>query len=190
MQNGQLVCAGSPWQNVIIPEKRVLTDIANNQLAQVTWIIPDGAASDHAQINDGSGPSWVASIVNAIGNSQYWTNTAIFITWDDWGGWFDHVAPKVINSYEYGFRVPLIVVSPYAQAKHVSHNTHDFGSILKFIEENYGLPSLGYADAPADDFSDCFNFSQTPLAFQTISAPMGAEHFLNDTRPPTDPDDD
>jgi phospholipase C len=189
-QGGQLVCTGSAWKNVIMPEKQVLTDIASNQLAQVTWVIPDGATSDHAGLTDGSGPSWVASIVNAIGNSQYWGNTAIFITWDDWGGWFDHVAPKVINSYEYGFRVPLIVVSPYAKAAYISHNTHDFGSILKFVEENYGLPSLGYADAPADDLSDCFNFNQTPLTFQTINAPMGAEHFLNDTRPPTDPDDD
>ena len=189
-QGGQLVCTGSAWKNVIFPQTEVFDDIANNQLAQVTWVIPNGASSDHAQITDGSGPAWVASIVNAIGNSQYWANTAIFITWDDWGGWFDHVAPKVINSYEYGFRVPLIVVSPYAKAAHISHNTHDFGSILKFIEENYDLPSLGYADAPADDFSDCFNFSQTPLTFQTINAPMGAEHFLNDTRPQMGPDDD
>jgi len=190
MQNGKLACTGSDWKNVSIPQTQVLTDIANNQLAEVTWVIPDGAASDHAQANDGSGPSWVASIVNAIGNSPYWANTAIFITWDDWGGWYDHVAPKVINSYEYGFRVPLIVVSPYAKARYISHQTHDFGSVLKFIEETWGLPNLGYADAAADDFSDCFDFNQTPLTFQTINAPLGAEHFLNDTRPSTDPDDE
>ena len=83
----------------------------------------------------------MASIVNAIGNSPYWSNTAIFITWDDWGGWYDHVPPhSIINSYEYGFRVPLIVVSPYAKPGYVSHVTHDFGSILKFIEQNFGLP--------------------------------------------------
>ena len=189
-QNGQLVCTGSAWKNVIIPQTNVLTDIATGQLAEVSWVIPDGHASDHAGQNDGSGPSWVASIVNAIGNSPYWANTAIFVTWDDWGGWYDHVAPTVINSYEYGFRVPLIVVSPYAKAAYVSHATHQFGSILKFIEETYGLPSLGYADAPADDLSDCFNFSQKPLSFKTIQAPLSAEHFLNDRRPPTDPDDD
>ena len=189
-QNGQLACTGSAWSNVIIPQTQVLTDISNHQLAQVTWVIPDGDESDHALSNAGSGPSWVTSIVNAIGNGSYWSNTAIFITWDDWGGWYDHVAPKVINSYEYGFRVPLIVVSPYAQAGYISHTTHDFGSILKFIEETYGLPSLGYADVAADDFSDCFDFTQTPLKFQPISAPLSAEHFLIDRRPPTDPDDD
>jgi phospholipase C len=182
---------GPDWANdVILQQTQVLTDIAGGNLAAVSWVIPDGKASDHALATDGSGPSWVASIVNAIGNSPYWSNTAIFITWDDWGGWYDHVAPTVINSYEYGFRVPLIVVSPYAKSAYVSHVTHDFGSILKFIEQNFGLPSLGYADAPADNFSDCFDFSQTPLTFQTIPAALDANFFLNDKRSPTDPDDD
>jgi phospholipase C len=197
-QNGQFVCTGAAWNNVIIPQTQVLTDIANNQLAAVSWVIPDGRASDHANDNDGSGPSWVASIVNAIGQSSYWPNTAIIITWDDWGGWYDHVAPPqvLVNcaqwgcGYVYGFRVPLIVVSPYALAAHVTHTPHDFGSILKFIEETFDLPSLGYADAYADDLSDCFNFNQTPLKFQTIPAALSAQHFLNDRRPPTDPDDD
>src|SRR6202521_1629603 len=150
-QGGQLVCTGGIWSKVIIPQTQVLKDIVNNQLAQVSWVIPDGYSSDHAGGNDGSGPSWVASIVDAIGNSSYWANTVILITWDDWGGWYDHVPPKIINSYEYGFRVPLIVVSPYAKPAYISHVTHDFGSILKFIEEKFGLGSLGYGDARADD---------------------------------------
>jgi phospholipase C len=185
------VCMGLDWaNNVILHQTQVLTDIVNRQLPAVSWVIPNGQASDHPAANDGSGPSWVASIVNAIGSSPYWSNTAIFIAWDDWGGWYDHVAPKVINSYEYGFRVPLIVVSPFARPGYVSHVTHDFGSILKFIEKVYNLPSLGYADAPADDLSDCFDFSQTPLTFQTITAQFDANHFLNDKRSPGDPDDD
>jgi phospholipase C len=195
--SGVLSCTGSDWGNVIIPQQQVLTDIANQQLAPVTWVIPNGQASDHAAVNDGSGPSWVASVVNAIGNSSYWGDTAIFIIWDDWGGWYDHVAPTVISDgtswgsgYVYGFRVPLIVVSPYAKAHYISHATHDFGSILKFIEGTFGLASLNYADAHADDFSDCFDFHQTPLVFHTIAAPLGASHFLNDPRSPTDPDDD
>jgi phospholipase C len=198
-QNGLLRCTGGAWSNVIIPPKQVLTDIANNQLPAVSWVIPAGQNSDHpgASLNTG-GPSWVASIVNAIGTSSYWSNTAIIITWDDWGGWYDHVPPpQVINDgtswgsgYVYGFRVPLIVVSPYAKAGYISHVTHDFGSILNFIEQVFGLSSLGYADARADDLSDCFNFNQTPLQFRTITAPISAEHFLNDQRPPTDPDDD
>jgi phospholipase C len=194
-QNGQLVCTGSDFTaNVSLPPSggptQVLSDIVSGQLSQVSWVIPTGQESDHAAINDGSGPSWVTSVVNAIGNSSYWGNTVIFITWDDWGGWYDHVAPTIINSYEYGFRVPVIVVSPYAKAAYISHNMHNFGSILKFIEESYGLPSLNTADALSDDFSDCFNFSQTPLTFHPVQAPLDAAYFLNDRRPPTDPDDD
>jgi phospholipase C len=85
--------------------------------------------------------------------------------------------------------VPLIVVSPFANQGYVSHVTHDFGSILKFIEGVYHLPSLGYADQNADDLSDCFNF-HGHNAFRKIKAPYGAEFFLNNKTPPTDPDDD
>ncbi|HEV2350742.1 MAG TPA: alkaline phosphatase family protein [Terriglobia bacterium] len=183
--------SGADWANVILSPKQVLLDIANNQMAQVTWVMPTGQESDHPGVTDGSGPAWVASIVNAIGNSPYWPDTAIFITWDDWGGWYDHVAPRIYNSYEYGFRVPLIVVSPYAKHGYVSHVTHDFGSILKFIEEVYGLPSLGYADARADDLRDCFDFYQmSPMPFTSIPTQFQAAYFLNDTSPPLPPDDD
>ena len=197
-------CVGAEWVNHVViysPQNPapILTDISSNQLPAVSWVIPSGQNSDHAGENEGTGPSWVASIVNAIGASSNWANTAILITWDDWGGWYDHVPPpKVINDgtswgsgYVYGFRVPLIVVSPYARAGYVSHVNHDFGSLLNFIEQTFGLPSLGYADAQtADDLSDCFNFTQKPLQFQTIAAPLTAEHFLNDRRPPTGPDND
>ena len=193
-------CTGSDWVNsVVIPETQVLTDISSGKLAQVSWVIPTGANSDHAgNVNGTGGPSWVASIVNAIGTSSYWADTAIIITWDDWGGWYDHVPPPSIiddgtswgSGYVYGFRVPLIVVSPYAKAKYISHVNHDFGSVLNLIEKTFSLPSLGYADARADDLSDCFDFTQTPLVFQTINAPQNAEYFLNDKSPRTDPDDD
>jgi len=198
-------CTSSDWVNHVVlyttqNPAPILTDISNGQLPAVSWVIPSGLNSDHAgsTLNTG-GPSWVASIVNAIGNSPYWSNTAIIVTWDDWGGWYDHVPPpKVVNDgtswgsgYVYGFRVPLIVISPYARASHISHVNHDFGSILNLIEETFHLQSLGYADAHAnDDLSDCFDFTQTPLTFHTISAARKAADFLNDRRPPTDPDND
>jgi phospholipase C len=196
--NGTLTCTGPDWtNNVSIPEWQVLSDISNGQLQQVTWVIPDADHSDHAASNNGTGPSWVASIVNAIGNSAYWGNTAIIITWDDWGGWYDHVAPKVVNDgvswgsgYVYGFRVPLIVVSPYAKAAYISHTTHDFGSVLKFIETQFNLPSLNYADAYADDMSDCFSMTQSPLQFAPIPASENAAYFINDKGPREGPDDD
>jgi phospholipase C len=164
----------------------------------VTWITPAGQYSDHPGLpNATGGPSWVASIVNTIGNSPFWSNTAIIVIWDDWGGWYDHVPPpKIINDgkswgsgYVYGFRVPLIVISPYAKREYISHVDHDFGSILNLIEQGFRLHSLGYADAhTVDNLSDCFNFDQAPREFKTIEAPLNADYFINDTRVPDDPD--
>ena len=189
---------GPDWKkDMVLGPQQILTDVAKGKLASVTWVIPTSPASDHPGTNDGEGPSWVSSVVNAIGKSEFWSSTAIFITWDDWGGWYDHVAPKVISDgkswgsgYVYGFRVPLVVVSPYAQASYVSHVTHDFGSILKFTEEVFGLPSLGYADAYADDLADCFNFGQAPIEFREIPAPIDSQFFVNDRRPLLPPDND
>lgn len=198
-------CVGSDWVNHVVlyttqNPAPILTDVANGQLPSISWVIPAGQNSDHAgSTATTGGPSWVASIVNAIGNSPYWGNTAILVTWDDWGGWYDHVPPfKVVNDgaswgsgYVYGFRVPLIVISPYAKAAYISHVNHDFGSILRFVEATFGLSQVGYADTYApDDLSDCFNFQQKPLVFQTIDAPTKADHFLHDPTPPSDPDDD
>ena len=200
-------CVGPDWTGtapkVVVGQSQakaqVLADIASGQLPQVTWVIPDGQDSDHALQNTGCGPSWVSSIVNAIGNSQYWPNTTIILTWDDWGGWYDHVQPPaVINNgsswgsgYVYGFRVPMIVMSPYVKQGYISHVNHDFGSILKFIETKFALPSLGYADTNAlDDLSDIFNSSQSPLAFQPIAPPFNDATCKSDVSPPTDPDDD
>jgi len=194
-------CTGADWaSHVMISADNaptILEDIADGQLAGVSWVTPTSGASDHAGDNNGSGPSWVASIVNAVGASPYWSNTAIIITWDDWGGWYDHVAPQVVNDGVswgsgsiYGFRVPLIVMSPYAKRAYISHVDHDFGSILHFVEQVFDLPSLGWADARADDLSDCFDFTQTPPPFKSFTAPISPQHFINNTTPRTDPDDD
>ncbi|HZT11421.1 MAG TPA: alkaline phosphatase family protein [Candidatus Baltobacteraceae bacterium] len=161
---------GPDYANVSVPSTNVINDISNGTLPAVSWVMPSGLQSDHPAETDGSGPAWVASIVNAVGNSRYWSNTAILITWDDWGGWYDHVAPPLYNYYELGFRVPLIVVSPYAKAGYVSHVTHEYGSLLRFTEETLGLATLGYTDARSDDLSEMFNFSQPPLSFQSIPA--------------------
>jgi phospholipase C len=176
--------------HVLGPSSRVLTDIAAGHLANVVWVIPSVKSSDHAGQNDGSGPSWVASIVNAIGTSNYWDSTAIFVTWDDWGGWYDHVKPRLLNSYELGLRVPLIVISAYARKGYVSHKRHEFGSILKFTERAFRLGSLGTTDVRADDLSDCFDFAQPPRKFRIIPATLPPSYFLNLPASDESPDDD
>jgi phospholipase C len=198
-------CTGPDWTNdVVISSKQVLTDISNCKLAAVSWVIPSGQNSDHPQTNNGGGPSWVASVVNAIGNNAkckngevYWDNTAILITWDDWGGWYDHEPPTILaqpqGDYQYGFRVPLLVVSAYTSAAYVDNNRYDFGSILRFIEQNFGIQqgALNFADArTTTNLTGFFNLSLPPRVFTTISAPLDATYFLNDPTPPSDPDDD
>lgn len=222
-------CEGADWtQHDVLNPKQVLTDLGANpnspqcNLASVSWVIPDGKYSDHGQSNDGTGPAWVASIVNAVGQDPnhcgYWSNTVILITWDDWGGWYDHVAPFSTKGYPngggngqqyvYGFRIPLLVVSAYSPVAgnpgYVSNHTHDFGSILAFIEHVFGLHEVNYQYAYpyADHFApeltegepyalaDFFNFNQPAHQFHAISAAHVAADFLNDTRPPVDPDDD
>jgi phospholipase C len=198
---GKLSCTGSEWANVILNPSKVLTDIQNCNLANVVWVTPTGQNSDHPANSTGGGPSWVASIVNAIGNSKcgYWQNTAILITWDDWGGWYDHVPPYQIGqsggwgqSYVYGLRVPLLVVSAYTPAGYVSNSNHDFGSLLRFTETNFILGLIGpgfYADSYADDLMEFFPLT-SPRAFSTIPAKYGADHFIFNTEPDRDPDDD
>ena len=138
----------------------------------------------------------MASVVNAVGNSPYWNNTAIFITWDDWGGWYDHEPPTMLpqpfGDYQYGFRVPLIVVSAYTPKGYINNVSHDFGSILRFIEQNFGIKegALNFADERAKtDLTGFFNMHATPRPFLNIKGPKSAAFFLNDKRPPMDPDD-
>jgi phospholipase C len=180
---------GDYRKHVISPPEQVINDITAGHLANVVWVTPKLADSDHPG-NNGSGPSWVSWVVNTIGKSSYWNSTAIFIVWDDWGGWYDHMKPKLFNSYELGFRVPLIVVSPYAKTAYVSHKRHEFGSILKFVEETFGLGSLGTTDVRADNLMDCFDFSRAPRPFRTVRAPLQGDYFTRRPLPDQNPDDD
>jgi phospholipase C len=135
-------CTGTEWKNnVDLSPTDVLTDIAHCKLANVSWVIPTGQNSDHPGGNHNSGPSWVASIVNAIGTSKscdngagYWKDTAIFLTWDDWGGWFDHEPPTLLSvpnqgqgDYQYGFRVSLVVISAHTPVGYVNNDRYDCG---------------------------------------------------------------
>ena len=168
---------GPSYDNVKWPSAEILRDIHKGRLAQVVFVTPSAKASDHPASNNGSGPSWVASVVNAIGNSQYWRSTAIVVTWDDWGGWYDHVKPPVYNSFELGFRVPMIVISPYARRKYVSHTQYEFGSILKFVEDTFSLGSLGTTDVRATSIADCFKFDSKATAFTPIRTNLPPGYF-------------
>ena len=162
---------GPDWNaNIVSPPSQVISDVKGGSLAAMSWVIPTDATSDHPQSASNQGPAWVTSVVDAIGQSEFWNSTVIFIMWDDWGGWYDHVPPPVVGPVGLGIRVPFIVVSPYAKLRYVSHVQHTSGSVLHFVEETFNLPSLGQEDARTDDLADMFDFSQTPAKFSPFTA--------------------
>ncbi|HEY6450337.1 MAG TPA: alkaline phosphatase family protein [Candidatus Cybelea sp.] len=179
-QANKYVYSGSDWsKDVISPPSQFLTDVSNGKLRQITWITPTYANSDHAGGNTTNGPSWVASLVNVIGQSKYWDSTAIFIFWDDPGGWFDPEPPPYKDYDGLGIRVPLIIVSPYAKQGYVSHVQYEHGSILRFVEDQFGLGRLSATDTRATSpEKDCFNFTKPPRKFQAIPAVLGKDYFL------------
>jgi phospholipase C len=165
----------------------------------VTWITPTKADSDHPGSGTDRGPSWVGSIVNAVGESKFWNSTAIVVVWDDWGGWYDNANPPDLDYRGLGIRVPCLIISPYAretspsQPGYVSHTQYEFGSILKFIEEAYNLPYIGsaekgYTDERANPLDDSFDFTQPPRPFVPISSKHSKSYFLHQ-RPSQEPVD-
>jgi phospholipase C len=205
----------APTPNVVLDPKLVLSDIGNCQLQSVNWVIPKGQYSDHAGLDTDRGPQWVANIVNAIGNSActdgsstYWQDTAIVITWDDWGGWYDHEAPSMnlTLGYQLGFRVPLLFVSAYGpnnsngqcNAFINSNDVLDFGSVANFVEQTFlgNSGMLGFADQRAlerggvQDLSDFYNLNQQPCTFQPVGTQTNEQYFIQDQSPALPPDND
>jgi phospholipase C len=162
---------GRDWKrNVVSPPSRFLRDVRKGDLAAITWITPTLFASDHPGINASGGPRWIASIVDAIGESAFWKSTAIFLMWDDWGGLYDPVRPVYEDYDGLGFRVPLVMISPYAKQGYVTHVQYETASVLRYIEDNFGLAPLAAADARANDpASDAFDYAQKPRAFKKIA---------------------
>lgn len=207
-------CTGSEWVNhVDMNPQDILSDLGMNgspcalegvnKFQGVSWVIPQGGQSDHGK--SWGGPDWVGSIVNALGTSpcrnpdgsSYWNTTAVVVTWDDWGGWYDHVPSPILpfpeGAYQIGFRVPLIFVSAYTPVGYIDNLNYDFGSVLRFIENNFGIGegALGFADFRAStDFSMFYNLGNPPRPFVQIPTVKTGVDFLHDETPPTDPDDD
>jgi phospholipase C len=164
--------AGGYRKNIVEPPTQFLSDVAGGKLANFTWITPTCADSDSVSCGGGDGPSWVAAVVNAVGRSKFWDSTAILVQWDDWGGFYDNVAPQPLDYDGLGFRVPLLVISAYAKRDYISHVHYETASVLRFAEDTFALPSMSVADRRAiSPAADCFDFSQRPRKFVPIPAP-------------------
>jgi phospholipase C len=176
---------GSEWgTNVTSNNKQIFDDIAGGTLPAVSWYVPDLADSDHPGTHANTGPASVADMVNTIGESTYWKTTAIIVVWDDWGGFYDHEPPPFRDDAGgLGFRVPMLVVSPYTPRGLISHTQYEFGSILKFVENNWNLGRLGTTDVRAASIVDCFDFDQRPRRFVPLTQEYPHAYFMR--RPPS-----
>lgn len=150
----------SDWDNVV-PDTQFVKDAAAGNLPAVSWLVT-ASANEHPPHSTCLGENWTVKQINAIMKGPDWPTTAIFLVWDDFGGFYDHVPPPTVDFYGLGPRIPMLIISPYAIPGHISHTTYEFSSVLKFIEETFGLPNLGARDVDANDTMDSFNFNQSP----------------------------
>ena len=172
-------------EHLVAGEKHLLRH-HHGALPAMSWVIPDAQNSDHPGYSSkDTGPSWVASVVNAIGKSQYWNSTAVIVVWDDWGGFYDPVPPPFQDDQGgAGFRVPMLVISPYVKAGsgshggYISNTVYGFGSIIRFIEDNWRLGRLGTTDQSSTSIANMFNLKQSPRRFTKISSPYDEKYFL------------
>jgi phospholipase C len=150
------------WATNVVPISQFVTDALSGNLPAVSWLVA-GKENEHPVAGTCVGENWTVEQINAVMQGPEWGSTAIFLTWDDFGGFYDHIPPPQVDQFGLGPRVPLLIISPYAKPAYISHTTYEFSSILKFIEEDFGLPSVGKRDAQANDLTDSFDFTQSPL---------------------------
>lgn len=152
-----------PEQNSrLVDTAEFYDDARNGKLPEVSWIIPSGALSEHPPAGVREGMAYVTGLVNAVMQGPGWESTAIFISWDDWGGFYDHLPPPMVDQYSLGLRVPGLVISPYAKVGYVDHHIYSFESWLKIVEERFGVVPMTARDTTAGDMLDAMDFTQPP----------------------------
>ncbi|RME75222.1 MAG: hypothetical protein D6776_03660 [Planctomycetota bacterium] len=147
-------------------DRNFAAQLAAGNIGNVNWIRPGAVHSEHPGISGvRAGTEWTRKLINQIGQSSYWSHCAIFVTFDDYGGFYDHVPPPQLDAFGLGFRVPCLVISPYARRGFVDHQVYEVSSILRFCEQLFGLPAMTARDAQADGFTHAFDFHQPPRPF-------------------------
>ena len=160
----------SPLGPTLVTTDQFAIDAANGNLPAVSWISTPSAVSEHTPASVCTGENWTVSLLNALGSGPNWNDTAMFITWDDWGGFDHHVPPQQLDIYGLGFRVPLLVVSPYAKQGLVDHTRAEFSSVLKFIETDFALPALTDRDKNSPDMTQVSTSRKPPARSPALTA--------------------
>lgn len=160
---------GPLWASNVVNTTQFVTDVQNGNLPAVSWLVMGSPYNEHPPESSCVGENWTVTELNALMSSPEWNSTAVYLAWDDFGGFYDHVPPPVSDYFGLGARAPMLIISPYAIAGQVTHTQYEFSSILKFIEERFGIPPLTSRDADANDTTDSFNFAQTPLSPLTLT---------------------
>jgi acid phosphatase len=161
----------SAWKEHVVPVTQFATDAAAGNLPQVSWISTPSEYSEHPPSSVCVGENWSVTLLQALGGGPNWADSAMFLTWDDFGGFYDHVAPKQVDYFGLGFRVPFLVVSPFAKAGYVDHTQAEFSSVLRFIEANFQLSNLTDRDKPSKttDLMQFFDFGQKAIPLPTLT---------------------
>ncbi len=162
---------GPDWK-FVVPTEQFMTDAAAGTLPAVSWIVTPGKVSEHAPASVCVGEDWTVQMLNSLMQGPDWASTAVFLTWDDFGGFYDHVAPQQVDGYGLGFRVPLLVISPFAKKGYIDHTQYEYSSMLRFAEDELGLPTMTNRDKAANNMMGAFDFSQAarpPVVLQQRS---------------------
>jgi phospholipase C len=153
----------SLWTQHVVPTEQFVQDAQNGELPAVSWLVTSVGLSEHPPASVCMGENWTVEQLNALMQGPEWDSTVVFLTWDDFGGFYDHVAPPVVDNFGFGPRVPLLIISPWVKRGHITHSTLEFSSVLKFIEERFDLDPLTERDEDANDLIDSFDFDHRPL---------------------------
>ncbi len=162
------------WKTNVVPEAHFLKDALHGRLPPLTWLTPTWSGSDHPPQSECAGENWSVQAVDAIMHSKAWKNTVIILTWDDFGGFYDHMAPPQHDLYRYGPRVPALVISPWSRPHFIDHSRYTFSSIVKFVESTYDLPHLSHYYRGIGSIGDMLDFHQkpqSPLFLKTRACP-------------------
>jgi phospholipase C len=175
---------------------QLFTDISSGKLASVNWVIPSDELSEHPTNLVSTGQAYVTTVINAVMQSPYWDSTVIFLTWDDWGGFFDHVPPTKVDANGYGFRVPAMTISPWVKPHQIDHQVYSQDAYLRFIEDIFldgarlnpstdgrpdNRPTVRESVPQLGDLLGEFDFTQTPNAPLVLEAcPGGVDTIFPD----------